>query len=180
METTNFQISVPEEYRIDTGAIYHQLSLADLHLEVPQVGVFVQMATSPLRHWPCHPLFPVSSPSLSQIKAYYNLLSLPQIDWLRYFSTVLSEVPFDSSERVVSYSMPYFIDLGPLLEATEKRYCDIRRIGHYFLDKSIWWNSLVFGEHGHGTPLKYVPYQHPPLIVVAKPCTNVNSFPEHC
>ena len=44
---------MPEEYRIDTGAIYHQLSLADLQLEVPQ------------------------------------------IDWLRYFATVLSEVPFN-------------------------------------------------------------------------------------
>ena len=65
-------------------------------------------------------------------------LSLPQIDWLRYFSTVLSEVPFDSSERVVSYSMPYFIDLGPLLETTEKRYSGIRRLGHCFLDKCIW------------------------------------------
>ena len=29
---------------------------------------------------------------------------------------------FDSSERVVSYSTPYLNDLGPLLEATDKRF----------------------------------------------------------
>jgi len=71
---------VPEEERIDTGAIYTQLSLADLKSKVPEM------------------------------------------DWDGYFDEVLGDdVDYDSSERVVSYSMPYFRRLGPVLAATDRR-----------------------------------------------------------
>ena len=73
-------ISVPEEDRLDTGAIYSQLSLDDMKRIVPQ------------------------------------------FDWFEYFGIVLRDVPFNGTERVVSYSTPYFVKLGKLLETTDKRY----------------------------------------------------------
>jgi hypothetical protein len=72
---------VPEEERIDTGAIYTQLSLDTLKKEVPE------------------------------------------LDWSAYFEEVLSDdVDYNLDERIVSYSMPYFKRLGPVLAATDKRY----------------------------------------------------------
>lgn len=75
----SIQISVPEEERIDTGAIYRQMSLAELQKKVPQ------------------------------------------FEWTKYFSVVLTNVPFDQSERIVSYSMPYFELLGDLLAQVDQR-----------------------------------------------------------
>ena len=74
-----FQISVPEVERIDTGAIYHKLTIGQLQEEVPQ------------------------------------------IDWLEYFSVLLHPLPINTSEQVVSYSTPYFLQLGELLAQTDKK-----------------------------------------------------------
>ena len=43
------------------------------------------------------------------------------MDWIRYFEVVLQSVQFNQSERIVSYSMPYFRKLGLVLQATDKR-----------------------------------------------------------
>jgi len=75
------KITVPEEDRIDTGAIYTQLSLKELKEEVPG------------------------------------------LDWQSYFDEVLGDdVSYNDSERIVSYSMPYFSRLGRVLNETDKRY----------------------------------------------------------
>ena len=65
--------------RIDTGAIYHKLTIGELQEEVPQ------------------------------------------IDWLEYFSVLLHPLPINTSEQVVSYSTPYFLQLGELLAQTDKK-----------------------------------------------------------
>ncbi len=70
---------MPEEDRLDTGAIYTKLTLAELKVEVPE------------------------------------------IDWDVYFDTVLRGVPYNQSEEIVSYSMPYFVSLGKALEQTDER-----------------------------------------------------------
>ncbi len=71
---------MPEEERLDTGAIYHQLSVADLHQQVPQIA------------------------------------------WLRYFNIVLTNVPFNSTERIVNYSMKYFRALGKVVKTVDRKY----------------------------------------------------------
>ncbi len=72
-------ITVPEEERIDTGAIYRKLSLGELKAEVPQ------------------------------------------LDWDAYFGALLQGVPHGQDEQIVSYSMPYFRDLGRVLHQTDRR-----------------------------------------------------------
>ena len=94
------QITVPEEERIDTGAIYTQLSLQDLKEEVSTTNNRQTRAPPP------------STPHFPQV---------PQIDWEEYFDTVLSGVSYGQEERIVSYSMPYFRELGKVLNNTEKR-----------------------------------------------------------
>ena len=71
---------MPEEDRLDTGAIYVQLSLDTLAERVPE------------------------------------------FNWREYFDIVLNDVPYNGSERLVSYSMPYFEDLGRVLKETPSRY----------------------------------------------------------
>ncbi|TRY79395.1 hypothetical protein TCAL_07539 [Tigriopus californicus] len=44
---------------------------------------------------------------------------VPSLDWNMYFQEVLTDLPFNGSEKVVCYSMPYFKDLGDLLRETE-------------------------------------------------------------
>ncbi len=73
------EISVPEVERIDTSAIYHKLTIADLQDQVPQ------------------------------------------IDWMDYFKTLVAPMAIDESEEIVSYSTPFFVELGKLLEVTDKR-----------------------------------------------------------
>ena len=75
----SFKVSVPEEERLDTGAIYVQLSIDDLHSQVPQ------------------------------------------INWHEYFDVVLKDVAYTGEERLVSYSMPYFVELGKVLARTDQR-----------------------------------------------------------
>ena len=75
--------------RIDTGAIYHKLTIGQLQEEVPQ------------------------------------------IDWLEYFSVLLHPLPINTSEPVVSYSTPYFLQLGELLAQTDKKW--VHNILQYFM-----------------------------------------------
>ena len=43
-----------------------------------------------------------------------------QIDWLKYLSTFL-EMPINESETVVTYAMPYFIQMGKIIADTDTR-----------------------------------------------------------
>ena len=73
------KISVPEVIRIDTSAIYHKISIAELTKQVPQ------------------------------------------IDWMLYFSELVSPMHINDTEAIVSYSTAFFVDLGQLLAKTDKR-----------------------------------------------------------
>ncbi len=48
-------------------------------------------------------------------------LKVPQINWMLYFETLVHPLPIDENERIVSYSTPFFVKLGQLLETTDKR-----------------------------------------------------------
>jgi membrane metallo-endopeptidase-like protein 1 len=45
---------------------------------------------------------------------------VPQIDWLKYLTTFL-ELPIDHSETVVTYAMPYFLQMGKIIADTDIR-----------------------------------------------------------
>ncbi|XP_058126408.1 neprilysin-1 [Anopheles ziemanni] len=46
---------------------------------------------------------------------------VPQIDWKEYLQTTLGTVHLDPNERIVSYAMPYLVELGKILYATDRR-----------------------------------------------------------
>jgi membrane metallo-endopeptidase-like protein 1 len=73
------QISVEEVNRIDTSAIYHKTTVAELQKLVPQ------------------------------------------IKWMVYFRELVSPLNITDQENVVSYSTPFFVELGKLLEVTNRR-----------------------------------------------------------
>jgi membrane metallo-endopeptidase-like protein 1 len=59
--------------------------------------------------------------------AIYTKLSLeqlqravPQLNWLQYLSAFL-DADIDHSEPVVSYAMPYFIQMGRIIRKTDRR-----------------------------------------------------------
>lgn len=45
---------------------------------------------------------------------------VPQFNWLQYLSSFLT-IKIDSDESLVSYSTPYFIEMGKILEKTSRR-----------------------------------------------------------
>ena len=45
---------------------------------------------------------------------------VPQLNWLEYLSAFL-HADIDESEPVVSYAMPYFVQMGRIIEKTERR-----------------------------------------------------------
>jgi len=46
---------------------------------------------------------------------------VPQINWMTYFSELVSPMKINETEAIVSYSMDFFLALGKVLEKTEKR-----------------------------------------------------------
>ena len=59
--------------------------------------------------------------------AIYRKLSLeqlqkevPQLNWLEYLSAFL-DADIDHSEPVVSYAMPYFVEMGRIIQNTDRR-----------------------------------------------------------
>ncbi|KAL1137603.1 hypothetical protein AAG570_009299 [Ranatra chinensis] len=62
---------------------------------------------------------------------------VPQIDWLQYLRTFL-DLPINQSETVVTYAMPYFIQMGKILAET-----DIRVIHNYVL----WRLVMTVSSH---------------------------------
>lgn len=46
---------------------------------------------------------------------------VPQINWLEYFRSFI-DVEINANDPVVVYSMSYFVDMGKILAATDKRY----------------------------------------------------------
>lgn len=49
--------------------------------------------------------------------------SIPQFNWREFFYSIFL-TDFDEDESIVFYSLSYFVDLGKLLETTERR-CEI-------------------------------------------------------
>ena len=47
---------------------------------------------------------------------------VPQINWLGYFNNLLHPQKLNSSEEIVSYSTPYFLKLGKIIDSVDKRY----------------------------------------------------------
>lgn len=45
---------------------------------------------------------------------------VPQFNWLQYLSSFLT-IKIDSNESLVSYSTPYFIEMGKILQKTSRR-----------------------------------------------------------
>jgi hypothetical protein len=59
--------------------------------------------------------------------AIYRKLSLaqlqrevPQLNWLRYLSAFL-DADIDDNEPVVSYAMPYLVEMGRIIQKTDRR-----------------------------------------------------------
>ncbi|XP_058459851.1 neprilysin-1-like [Malaya genurostris] len=46
---------------------------------------------------------------------------VPQINWKEYLQTTLGNVKLDENEEIVSYAMPYLIEMGRILNETDKR-----------------------------------------------------------
>lgn len=46
---------------------------------------------------------------------------VPQVRWLEYLSAFL-DADITDQEPVVSYALPYFVEMGKILERTDKRY----------------------------------------------------------
>ena len=46
---------------------------------------------------------------------------VPQINWMLYFRHLVYPMNITENESIVSYSTPFFINLGKLLEVTDKR-----------------------------------------------------------
>ena len=46
---------------------------------------------------------------------------VPQINWMTYFRELVKPLPIDENEKIVSYSTPFFVDLGKLLGQTDTR-----------------------------------------------------------
>ena len=46
---------------------------------------------------------------------------VPQINWMLYFRHLVHPMNITEDEYIVSYSTPFFVELGKLLEATDKR-----------------------------------------------------------
>ncbi|XP_052868359.1 neprilysin-1-like [Anopheles cruzii] len=46
---------------------------------------------------------------------------VPQIDWKEYLQTTLGTVPLQPGESIVSYAMPYLVELGKILRHTDRR-----------------------------------------------------------
>jgi membrane metallo-endopeptidase-like protein 1 len=53
--------------------------------------------------------------SLSQLQR-----EVPQLNWLEYLSAFL-DADVDHNEPVVSYAMPYFIEMGRIIQKTDRR-----------------------------------------------------------
>jgi membrane metallo-endopeptidase-like protein 1 len=47
-------------------------------------------------------------------------LEVPQLNWLEYLSAFL-HADIDESEPVVSYAMPYFAEMGRIIQRTDRR-----------------------------------------------------------
>jgi membrane metallo-endopeptidase-like protein 1 len=45
---------------------------------------------------------------------------VPQVNWLEYLSAFL-DADIDHSEPVVSYAMPYFVEMGRIIQKTDRR-----------------------------------------------------------
>lgn len=45
---------------------------------------------------------------------------VPQVRWMEYLSAFL-DADITEEEPVVSYALPYFVDMGKILEKTDKR-----------------------------------------------------------
>lgn len=74
-------------------------------------------------------LFQASLPEADRhdTSAIYRKLSLaqlqkevPQVNWLEYLSAFL-DADITVNEPVVSYALPYFVEMGKILERTDKR-----------------------------------------------------------
>uniref|UniRef100_A0A2M4BCZ6 Putative m13 family peptidase n=1 Tax=Anopheles marajoara TaxID=58244 RepID=A0A2M4BCZ6_9DIPT len=46
---------------------------------------------------------------------------VPQIDWKQYLQTTLGTVRLQPNESIVSYAMPYLVELGKILRSTDRR-----------------------------------------------------------
>uniref|UniRef100_A0A2M3YZA4 Putative m13 family peptidase n=1 Tax=Anopheles braziliensis TaxID=58242 RepID=A0A2M3YZA4_9DIPT len=46
---------------------------------------------------------------------------VPQIDWMQYLQTTLGTVRLQPNESIVSYAMPYLVELGKILRNTDRR-----------------------------------------------------------
>ncbi|KXJ83405.1 hypothetical protein RP20_CCG007116 [Aedes albopictus] len=46
---------------------------------------------------------------------------VPQINWKEYLQTTLGSVQLEENEAIVSYAMPYLIEMGRILNVTDKR-----------------------------------------------------------
>jgi membrane metallo-endopeptidase-like protein 1 len=45
---------------------------------------------------------------------------VPQLNWLEYLSAFL-DADIDHNEPVVSYAMPYFVEMGRIIQKTDRR-----------------------------------------------------------
>lgn len=45
---------------------------------------------------------------------------VPQLNWLQYLRAFIT-APVDEREPVVSYAMPYFVEMGRILQKTDRR-----------------------------------------------------------
>lgn len=46
---------------------------------------------------------------------------IPQLNWRDYLQTTLGDVDLNANEEVVSYAMPYLIQMGKILNTTDRR-----------------------------------------------------------
>ena len=46
---------------------------------------------------------------------------MPQIKWQEYFMHLMHPHKIDASEKIVSYSTPYFRRVGEVIESVDKR-----------------------------------------------------------
>ena len=67
---------------------------------------------------------------------------VPQINWLGYFNNLLHPQKLNSSEEIVSYSTPYFLKLGKIIDSVDKRYATtfVMYIGEIIFELELYFN----------------------------------------